>query len=300
MRWSEMECSYCSEIVNRGRFDTRLLEEVLHLQNVGYFLRLATNWKLPDRRLHEEKQLPSRCVDGAGSRAYHRRMSAQGPAVGALLGHYRIVEQVGKGGMGVVFRAWDERLERDVAVKVLPPGTFPDETARKRFQREARVLAKLNHPNIVMAFDFGQQDGIDYLVTEYVPGLTLDAKLASGALSQKKVVELAVQLAKGLAAAHRAHIIHRDLKPGNLRLTDEGELKILDFGLARWREPVSELAATASMEAKDAIGGTLPYMAPEQTRCEAAETREHSLGKLRRRWQLRHARVYRAVPLAEC
>ena len=200
-------------------------------------------------------------------------MTARAPAVGALLGHYRIVEQVGKGGMGVVFRAWDERLEREVAVKVLPPGTFPDERARKRFQHEARVLAKLNHPNIVMAFDFGQQDGIDYLVTEYVPGLTLDVKLASGALSQKQVVELGVQLAKGLSAAHRANIIHRDLKPGNLRLTDEGELKILDFGLARWREPVTELAATASVNVKDAIAGTLPYMAPEQIRCEETDVR---------------------------
>lgn len=200
-------------------------------------------------------------------------MTARAPAVGVLLGHYRIVEQVGKGGMGVVFRARDERLEREVAIKVLPPGTFPDESARKRFQREAQVLAKLNHPNIVMAFDFGQQDGIDYLVTEYIPGVTLDAKLASGALSQKQVVELGVQLAKGLSAAHRANIIHRDLKPGNLRLTGEGELKILDFGLARWREPVSELAATASLSEKDAISGTLPYMAPEQVRCEEVDVR---------------------------
>ena len=220
-----------------------------------------------------EAQAPARLIDGAASRAYHRRMTAQGPAPGVLLGHYRIVEQVGKGGMGVVFRAWDEQLERQVAVKVLPPGTFTDETARKRFEREARVLAKLNHPNIVMAFDFGQQDGIDYLVTEYVPGVTLDEKLCSGALPQKKVVELAVQLAKGLAAAHRAHIIHRDLKTENLRLTDKGELKMLDFGLARRREPVSEGATTVSIDERDVIGGTLPYMAPEQTRCEEPDVR---------------------------
>lgn len=200
-------------------------------------------------------------------------MTARGPAVGALLGHYRIVDEVGKGGMGVVFRAWDEQLEREVAVKVLPPGTFPDERARRRFQHEAHVLAKLNNPNIVMAFDFGQQDGIDYLVTEYVPGVTMNAKLASGALSQKQVIELGVQLAKGLSAAHRGNIIHRDLKPGNLRLTAEGELKILDFGLAHCREPVSELAATASLTGKDAIVGTLAYMAPEQIRCEGADVR---------------------------
>ena len=193
--------------------------------------------------------------------------------IGALLGHYRLLEQVGRGGMGVVFRARDEQLARDVAVKVLPPGTFPDENARKRFLREARVLAKLNHPNVAMAFDFGQQHGIDYLVTEYVPGITLDAKLAKGPLPQKKVLELGIQLAKGLAVAHREQIIHRDLKPGNLRLTSDEELKILDFGLARWREPASDMAETLSLETPDMVAGTLPYMAPEQIRCEELDTR---------------------------
>ncbi len=200
-------------------------------------------------------------------------MSAQAPAIGMLLGHYRLLEQVGKGGMGVVFRARDERLERDVALKILPPGTFRDEDARKRFRREARVLAKLNHHNVAMAFDFGQQDGIDYLVTEYVPGITLDAKLGEGPLPQKAVLELGIQLAKGLAAAHREQIIHLDLKPGNLRLTSEGELKILDFGLARCREPVSDLAKTLSLEANNNVAGTLPYMAPEQIRCQEVDTR---------------------------
>jgi tetratricopeptide (TPR) repeat protein len=200
-------------------------------------------------------------------------MAVQAPVIGALLGHYRLLEQVGRGGMGVVFRARDEQLARDVAVKVLPPGTFPDENARKRFLREARVLAKLNHPNVAMAFDFGQQYGIDYLVTEYVPGITLDAKLAKGPLPQKKVLELGIQLAKGLAVAHREQIIHRDLKPGNLRLTSDEELKILDFGLARWREPASDVAETLSLETRDMVAGTLPYMAPEQIRCEELDTR---------------------------
>jgi tetratricopeptide (TPR) repeat protein/TolB-like protein len=200
-------------------------------------------------------------------------MAVQAPVIGALLGHYRLLEQVGRGGMGVVFRARDEQLARDVAVKVLPPGTFPDENARKRFLREARVLAKLNHPTVAMAFDFGQQYGIDYLVTEYVPGITLDAKLAKGPLPQKKVLELGIQLAKGLAVAHREQIIHRDLKPGNLRLTSDEELKILDFGLARWREPASDVAETLSLETRDMVAGTLPYMAPEQIRCEELDTR---------------------------
>jgi serine/threonine protein kinase/tetratricopeptide (TPR) repeat protein len=202
-----------------------------------------------------------------------RRMSVQAPVIGALLGHYRILERIGHGGMGVVFRARDEQLERDVAVKILPPGTFPDENARKRFRREARVLAKLNHPNVAMAFDYGQQDGTDFLVTEYVAGITLDAKLANGPLPQKTVIQLGIQLAKGLAAAHREQIIHRDLKPGNLRLTSNGELKILDFGLARWRERVSDVADTISVEPKESLAGTLPYMAPEQIQCEEADAR---------------------------
>ena len=200
-------------------------------------------------------------------------MAARAPAVGNVLGHYRLLEEAGKGGMGVVFRAHDEQLDREVAVKVLPPGTFPDEDARKRFRREARILAKLNHPNIAMAFDFGQQDGIDYLVTEYVPGITLDAKLSTGPLPQKVVIGLGIQLAKGLAAAHREHIIHRDLKPGNLRLTNEGELKILDFGLARRSEPASDIAETVSIQANEVISGTLPYMAPEQIRSEEVDAR---------------------------
>jgi serine/threonine protein kinase len=115
-------------------------------------------------------------------------MAVQLPAVGTLLGHYRVLEEVGRGGMGVVFRARDEQLERDVAVKILPPRMFPNERARKRFHREARMLAKLNHPNVAMAFDCGQQDGIDYLVTEFVGGMTLDAKLANGPLPERTVI----------------------------------------------------------------------------------------------------------------
>lgn len=200
-------------------------------------------------------------------------MAVNAPAIGALLGHYRLVEEIGKGGMGVVFRARDEQLERDVAIKVLPPGTFPDESARKRFRREARVLAKLNHPNIALAFDFGQQNGIDYLVTEYVPGITLDAKLEKGPLPEKNIIDIGIQLAKGLAAAHREQVVHLDLKPGNLRLTAEGELKILDFGLARWRESTGSNATTLSTAAEEVVGGTLPYMAPEQIRSEEIDAR---------------------------
>jgi serine/threonine protein kinase/tetratricopeptide (TPR) repeat protein len=200
-------------------------------------------------------------------------MGVHSPAIGTLLGHYRILEQIGQGGMGIVFRARDEQLGRDVAVKILPPGTFPTDDARKRFHREARVLAKLNHPNVAMAFDYGEQDGVEYLVTEYVGGTSLVTKLSGGPLPQKTVIQLGIQLAKGLAAAHREQIIHRDLKPGNLRLTGDGDLKILDFGLAYWREPVSDITKTLSLESQSGIAGTLPYMAPEQIRCEEADPR---------------------------
>jgi serine/threonine protein kinase/tetratricopeptide (TPR) repeat protein len=199
-------------------------------------------------------------------------MDVKFPATGTVLGHYRLLEQVGHGGMGIVFRARDEQLDRDVAVKILPAGTFLTENARKQFRHEARILAKLNHPNVAMAFDYGRQDEIDYLVTEYVGGTTLEAKLSNGAFPQKAVIQLGMQLSKGLAAAHREQIVHRDLKPSNLRLSTDGELKILDFGLACCHEPVADLAKTMSLEPQNAAG-TLPYMAPEQVRGEDADQR---------------------------
>jgi eukaryotic-like serine/threonine-protein kinase len=134
-------------------------------------------------------------------------MADPGTLIGQTVSRYRILEEVGQGGMGVVFRARDEQLERDVAVKILPLRMFPDQRARNRFHREARVLAKLNHPNIAMAFDYGEQDGIHCLVTEFVGGMTIDAKLANGPLTEKTVIQLGIQLAKGLAAAHHEHII---------------------------------------------------------------------------------------------
>jgi serine/threonine protein kinase len=138
--------------------------------------------------------------------------------IGQRLSHYRIVEQIGAGGMGIVYRAHDEELDRDVAIKVLPPGSLADETARKRFRKEALSLARLNHPNIATVHEFGSQDGIDVLVTEYIAGTTLDAKLAAGAISAAEVFRLGLQLAQGLSAAHQQGIVHRDLKPGNPRL----------------------------------------------------------------------------------
>jgi serine/threonine protein kinase/tetratricopeptide (TPR) repeat protein len=191
--------------------------------------------------------------------------------IGHRLSHYRIVEQIGAGGMGVVYRAHDEQLDRDVAIKVLPPGSLEDDLARKRFRKEALSLARLNHPNVATVHEFGSQDGTDFLVTEFIAGLTLDVKLAKGPLPPDEVVRLGVQLAAGLAAAHQQGIVHRDLKPGNLRVTPDGRLKILDFGLAQFMPHASELGFTATATRSQDTSGTLPYMSPEQLSGEVAD-----------------------------
>jgi serine/threonine protein kinase len=192
------------------------------------------------------------------------RASGQDLLVGLELGHYRIVEKIGAGGMGEVYRARDEHLARDVAIKVLPPGTLIDESARKHFHKEALILSQLNHPNVATIHDFDTQQGVDFLVMEYIPGTTLSEKVAAGPLPEKEVLRLGVQLAEGLSAAHEHGVVHRDLKPGNLRLSSDGRLKILDFGLATLRRPVTETAATESFSETQTMAGTLPYMAPEQ------------------------------------
>jgi len=192
--------------------------------------------------------------------------------LGLQLSHYRITAKIGSGGMGVVYRARDEHLDREVAVKVLHPGTIADDAARRRFQNEARALSKLNHPNIATIHDFDTQRGTDFLVMEYLPGETLSRKLSGGPLPEKEIVTLGIQLAEGLAAAHEHGVVHRDLKPGNL-LCSEGRLKILDFGLAKLRRPVTETTATESMEQTHSLSGTLPYMAPEQLLGEEVDAR---------------------------
>src|SRR5258708_5469315 len=152
---------------------------------------------------------------------------------GQRLGRFLLMEQIGAGGMGVVFRARDENLERDVAIKVLPPGSLENDQARKRFRNEALALSKLNHPHVAAVYDFDSANGVDFLVLELVSGEALDVIVGKHELPEKEVLKLGAQLADALDAAHRQGVVHRDLKPGNLRLTTEGELKVLDFGLAR-------------------------------------------------------------------
>jgi serine/threonine protein kinase/tetratricopeptide (TPR) repeat protein len=196
--------------------------------------------------------------------------------VGQTLGHYRIVDKIGAGGMGEVFRAHDERLDRDVAIKVIFSDVLGDEASRKQFRREALTLAKLNHPNIETVFEFDSQDGVDFLAMELIAGVTLHEKLKQGTLAESDITRLGMQLAEGLAAAHDQGVIHRDLKPGNLMITQGGRLKILDFGLAKLLPSKHDFGVTQSISSNASTGtvsGTVPYMSPEQLRGEAVDAR---------------------------
>ncbi len=187
--------------------------------------------------------------------------------IGQTIGHYRIIERIGEGGMGEVYRAHDEQLDRDVALKVLPSGTLTDESARRQFRKEALTLAKLNHPNIETVHEFNSQSGVDFLAMELVPGSPLSQRLKSGALPEQEVVGLGAQLAEALAVAHENGVIHRDLKPSNLMVTPDGRVKILDFGLALLLVPAQEGDVTQSITTTSTnISGTVPYMSPEQLR----------------------------------
>ena len=178
--------------------------------------------------------------------------------VARYISHYHVVRQLGTGGMGVVYLARDEQLGRDVAVKVLTPGALGDDAAQQRFRTEAQLLAKLNHPNIEMVFELGTSAGQDFIVLEYVPGQTLREILSSGPLPEERILRIGSMLAAGLEAAHTRGILHRDLKPGNLILTPEGRLKILDFGLAI----TQQVSAIEQNQDNKRLAGTLPYMPP--------------------------------------
>lgn len=203
---------------------------------------------------------------------------------GTKLGPYEVVSAIGAGGMGEVYRARDTRLERDVAVKVLPESFSQDADRLRRFEQEARVISGLNHPNILNIYDVGKNGDAPFLVAELLEGETLGRRLQSGPLPQRKAVETAAQVARGLAAAHEKGIVHRDLKPENVFLTEDGRVKILDFGLAKNVRPEA-FAASASMATVDAppaaatptaegqVLGTVGYMSPEQVRGHAADHR---------------------------
>src|SRR6266566_3523543 len=200
-------------------------------------------------------------------------------AVGTKLGPYEIGAPLGAGGMGEVYRARDTRLERDVAVKVLPSSLSSDPTLRQRLEREAKAVSKLSHPRICTLHDIGHQDGVDFLVMELVEGETLEHRLTKGSLPPQQTIRFAAQIADALAKAHKRGITHRDLKPSNIMLTNTGT-KLMDFGLAKESGPAPLQAALTEMTAEQSkltvegtIVGTFQYMAPEQLEGKEADAR---------------------------
>jgi hypothetical protein len=200
--------------------------------------------------------------------------------IGTTLGHYRIVDKIGEGGMGVVYRAHDERLDRDVAIKVLPEAVAQDADRLARFEREAKLLASLSHQNVATLHGLEEHDGQRFLVMELAEGETLAEQVKKGPILVEDALEIARQIAEGLEAAHECGIIHRDLKPANVMVSPEGKVKVLDFGLAKaWQSEGSDVDITHSptltgqMTAAGVLLGTAAYMSPEQARGKTADKR---------------------------
>src|SRR4029434_10025237 len=193
--------------------------------------------------------------------------------IGQTLGHYRIDSKLGEGGMGLVYRARDLHLDREVAIKVLPTETVADPERKRRFAQEAKAASALNHPNILHIYDISAQDGVDFIAMEYVKGEPRAQGMRGRDLPLKQILKYASQIADALTTAHRAGIIHRDIKPSNLIVSDKGVVKVLDFGLAKLIEPSEPNpgSPTESMKADSAprpevgtVVGTVAYMSPEQ------------------------------------
>ncbi len=196
-----------------------------------------------------------------------------GLQAGVRLGPYEILEPIGAGGMGEVYRARDDRLKREVAIKVLSASFLADPDRLRRFEREAQSASALNHPNIIAVHDVGSHDGSPYIVSELLEGQTLRERLNAGPLPSRKAMEYAAQIARGLSAAHAKGIVHRDLKPENVFLTREEHVKILDFGVASSRPPQAGARAQTSLTQPGVILGTLSYMSPEQVKGQAVDAR---------------------------
>jgi serine/threonine protein kinase/Tol biopolymer transport system component len=198
--------------------------------------------------------------------------------LGKTIGHYQILEKLGEGGMGVVYKARDTHLDRFVALKILPAEKVADPDRRRRFVQEAKAASALNHPHIVTIYDIDEADGVHFIAMEYVDGKTLDQLIPRHGMRLNEALKVAVQLADALAAAHEAGIVHRDLKPGNLMVTEKGQVKVLDFGLAKLTEKLPTGAEDATLTAKPdteegKILGTVAYMSPEQAEGKKVDAR---------------------------
>lgn len=194
--------------------------------------------------------------------------------IGQTISHYSILEKLGSGGMGVVYKARDLHLDRFVAIKVLPADRIADPDRKRRFVFEARAASALNHPNIITVHDVASQDDVDYIVMEFVLGRSLDQRIGRKGLKLAEVLRYGAQIADALAAAHAAGIIHRDLKPGNIMVTERGLVKVLDFGLAKLAstDPMAATMTTPQTE-EGAIVGTIAYMSPEQAEGRPVDVR---------------------------
>ena len=200
--------------------------------------------------------------------------------VGTTISHYKVLEKIGQGGMGTVYRAQDTTLDREVAIKVLPEQFTQDPQRLARFEREAKLLASLNHPNIAAIHSFEHSDDIHFLVLELVEGETLAERVAKGPLPVEEALEVCRQITEGVEAAHEKGVIHRDLKPANVKMTPEGKVKILDFGLAKaFEAETSDIdisqspTLTEEMTRAGAILGTAAYMSPEQAKGKSVDRR---------------------------
>src|SRR5262249_26520365 len=204
--------------------------------------------------------------------------SHMGVIVGTRLGPYEILSPLGAGGMGEVYRARDTRLGRDVAVKVLPTSFSSDKDRLHRFEQEACAAGALNHPNILSIHDIGTHDGAPYVVSELLEGETLRKRLSGTTLPQRRAIDFALQMAHGLAAAHEKGIVHRDLKPENIFITNDGRVKILDFGLAKLtqangNEQQTNIPTRRADTDPGVVIGTVGYMSPEQVRGQTVDHR---------------------------
>ena len=198
--------------------------------------------------------------------------------VGQTLAHYKILEKIGSGGMGDVYLAEDTKLDRKVALKVLPPELAESDERRARFKREAKAIAALNHPNIVTIYSVEEADGVHFLTMELVQGQTLDRLIPEGGLEVERLLDIALPLADAVAAAHEQGIVHRDLKPGNVMLSDRGQVKVFDFGLARFSKSKTPKTLDSDQSTDMAtrsgvVVGTVPYMSPEQLQGKTVDRR---------------------------